>query len=92
VIAAITCLAAAFAGAADKPNVILIMTDDQGYGDLSCHGHPVLKTPAMDALHGDSVRLTDFHVDPTCSPSISSMPTTWTFDSSPPRSVSCRRP
>ena len=34
--------------AAPKPNVILIMTDDQGYGDLSCHGHPWLKTPNLD--------------------------------------------
>ena len=50
------------------PNVILIITDDQGYGDMSAHGHPLLKTPNMDKLHGESLRLTDFHVDPTCSP------------------------
>jgi len=50
------------------PNVILIITDDQGYGEISAHGHPQLKTPHMDKLHGESVRLTDFHVDPTCSP------------------------
>ncbi|MGB0292343.1 MAG: arylsulfatase [Luteolibacter sp.] len=50
------------------PNVILIITDDQGYGDMSCHGHPLLKTPNMDKLHDESLRLTDFHVDPTCSP------------------------
>jgi arylsulfatase A-like enzyme len=50
------------------PNVILIITDDQGYGDLSCHGNPVLKTPNMDQLHGESVRFTDFHVAPMCSP------------------------
>ena len=50
------------------PNVILIITDDQGYGDMSCHGHPLLKTPHMDKLHGESLRMTDFHVDPTCSP------------------------
>jgi arylsulfatase A-like enzyme len=54
--------------AADKPNVILILTDDQGYGDLAVHGNPVLKTPNMDKLHSESVRLTDYHVDPTCSP------------------------
>ncbi len=53
---------------AERPNVILIMTDDQGYADMSCHGNPVLKTPAMDKLHAEGVRLTDFHVDPTCSP------------------------
>lgn len=54
--------------AADRPNVIIVMTDDQGYGDLSCHGNPVLKTPNLDKLHGESVRFTNFHVDPTCSP------------------------
>ncbi|PXA04049.1 N-acetylgalactosamine 6-sulfate sulfatase [Coraliomargarita sinensis] len=51
-----------------RPNVILIITDDQGYGEISAHGHPYLETPHMDALHGESVRFTDFHVDPTCSP------------------------
>jgi arylsulfatase A-like enzyme len=48
--------------------VVLIVTDDQGYGDLSCTGNPVLRTPQLDALYRDSVRLTNFHVDPTCSP------------------------
>ncbi len=51
------------------PNVVIVITDDQGYGDLSCHGNPVLKTPHTDALHAASVRLTDYHVAPTCSPS-----------------------
>jgi arylsulfatase A-like enzyme len=51
-----------------KPNVIIIMTDDQGYGDLSCHGNPDLKTPNIDQFYNISVRLTDFHVSPTCSP------------------------
>jgi arylsulfatase A-like enzyme len=51
-----------------KPNVILILTDDQGYGDMSCHGNPVVKTPGLDKLHEQSVRLTDFHVDPMCAP------------------------
>jgi len=50
------------------PNVVLIMTDDQGYADMSCHGNPHLKTPNIDQLYRESVRLTDFHVDPTCSP------------------------
>ena len=54
--------------ASQVPNVVLIVTDDQGYGDLSCHGNPVIKTPHMDALHSQSVRFTDFHVDPTCAP------------------------
>ena len=58
-----------------RPNVVLIITDDQGYGDLGCHGNPVLKTPNLDRLHGESVRLTDFHVDPTCSPTRSALMT-----------------
>lgn len=53
---------------AKKPNIIILLTDDQGYGDLSCLGNPVLKTPYMDRLHAESVRLTDFHVAPMCSP------------------------
>lgn len=57
-------VSAAFA----QPNVVIVITDDQGYGDLSCHGNPILKTPNLDALHAESVRLTDYHVSPTCSP------------------------
>ena len=59
--------------AADRPNVILILTDDQGYGDIAVHGNPVLKTPNMDKLYSESVRLTDYHVDPTCSPTRSAL-------------------
>ena len=51
-----------------RPNIVLIMTDDQGYGDLACHGNPVLKTPNLDKLHGESLRFTDFHVRPTRAP------------------------
>ena len=50
------------------PNVILVVSDDQGYGDLSCHGNPWLKTPNLDRLYAESTRLTDFHVSPTCAP------------------------
>lgn len=56
------------ARAVGTPNVVLVITDDQGYGDLSCHGNPILRTPNLDALHAESVRFTDFHVSPTCSP------------------------
>ena len=55
-------------GDADRPNVILIVTDDQGYGDMSCHGNPWLKTPNLDRLGAESVRLEDYHVDPVCTP------------------------
>ena len=51
-----------------RPNIIFVLTDDQGYGDLSCLGNPILKTPTLDHLHADSVRLTDFHVAPMCTP------------------------
>lgn len=51
-----------------KPNIIIVITDDQGYGDLSCHGNPILKTPNLDKLHSESIRLADYHVAPTCSP------------------------
>ncbi|MEO0414002.1 MAG: arylsulfatase [Verrucomicrobiota bacterium] len=54
--------------AEQKPNIVIVITDDQGYGDLSCHGHPSLKTPALDKLASESVRLDDYHVAPTCSP------------------------
>lgn len=51
-----------------RPNVILIMTDDQGYGDIGAHGNDVVNTPHMNQLHAESVRFTQFHVDPSCSP------------------------
>ena len=53
---------------AKRPNIVFILTDDQGYGDLSCHGNPILKTPNLDALHARSVRFRDYHVSPTCAP------------------------
>ena len=57
------------------PNIILIITDDQGYGDVGAHGNPVIKTPNLDKLHSESVRLTNYHVDPTCSPTRSALMT-----------------
>src|SRR5262245_28995888 len=63
----------AHAAAATRPNVVLVMTDDQGYGDLACHGNKVVRTPNLDRLHAEGVRLTDFHVDPTCSPTRSAL-------------------
>ena len=57
-----TCIADA------RPNVIVVMTDDQGYGEMSAHGNLILKTPNLDRLHGQSLRLTDFHVAPMCTP------------------------
>ena len=51
-----------------RPNIILVMTDDQGYGDLGLHDNPIVQTPQIDQLAAQSHRLTNFHVDPTCSP------------------------
>ncbi|MEK9772403.1 MAG: arylsulfatase [Opitutae bacterium] len=51
-----------------QPNVVFVITDDQGYGDLGCTGNPVIKTPHLDRLANESVWLTDYHVAPTCSP------------------------
>ena len=50
------------------PNVIVIMTDDQGYGEFSCNGNPFVSTPNIDQLAKASIRLTDFHVAPMCTP------------------------
>ncbi len=51
-----------------KPNVIVFITDDQGYGDLGCTGNPWLKTPNIDAFKQESVSCDDFHVSPLCTP------------------------
>ncbi len=56
-----------------KPNVIIFITDDQGYGDMSCNGHPILKTPNLDRLYNESVHFTDFHASPYCSPTCASL-------------------
>lgn len=53
---------------AARPNLVFILTDDQGYGDIHRHGNPVVKTPNLDRLHDESVRFVNFHVSPTCAP------------------------
>ena len=58
-----------------RPNVIVIITDDQGYGDVAAHGNGMIRTPHLDRMRSESARLTDFHVDPTCSPSRSALMT-----------------
>ncbi|MEI6714056.1 MAG: arylsulfatase [Verrucomicrobiota bacterium] len=77
-----SCLLAAFvlvtnlhaAGLSNKhPNIIFILSDDQGYGDVSAHGNPILQTPNMDRLHNEGVHFTDFHVSPTCAPTRSAL-------------------
>jgi len=59
--------------AGSRPNIVLVMTDDQGYGDLGCHGNPIVQTPAIDRMYGQSVRFTDFQVSPTCAPTRASL-------------------
>jgi len=70
---ALICLAAAalfapFSLLAQSPNVIIVLTDDQGYGDFSINGNPVIKTPNIDKLGNSAIRFTDFHVAPMCTP------------------------
>ncbi|MEM6688925.1 MAG: arylsulfatase [Planctomycetota bacterium] len=62
------CRSPASAHEAPRPNIVIVMTDDQGYGDLGWTGNPVLKTPVLDRLAGESLRLSNYHVSPTCSP------------------------
>ncbi len=57
----------------ESPNVVLLLTDDQGYGDLSCHGNPTVRTPHMDRLHEEAARLENFHVSTTCAPTRASL-------------------
>jgi len=58
-----------------RPNIIYVMTDDQGYGDIAAHGNPVIRTPHLDRMHAESVRLPEFHASPTCSPTRSALMT-----------------
>ena len=56
-------LASIFSGAlfAGAPNVILIMADDLGYGDVSCYGSKLNRTPVLDKMASEGVKLTDYH-------------------------------
>ena len=58
------------ANADRPPNVVIFFTDDQGYGDLSCFGHPTIHTPNLDRMAAEGIKLTQFYVaSPVCSPS-----------------------
>jgi len=71
------CLSALVAAPADdKPNIVLVMADDQGWGDMAYYGHPVLKTPNFDAMAGDALRFDRFYAAaPVCSPTRGSVMT-----------------
>tara|TARA_R110002126_G_scaffold22865_5_gene81090 strand:- start:13964 stop:15736 length:1773 start_codon:yes stop_codon:yes gene_type:complete len=58
-----------------KPNVVLIVTDDQGFGDIGYYGNPHIKTPVLDSLASKSVRFDDFSVNPVCAPTRSAIMT-----------------
>lgn len=55
------------------PNIVLVLTDDQGYGDLGRHGNPDIKTPAIDAFAQESIGFTRFYVSPVCAPTRASL-------------------
>ncbi len=66
--------AASLASAEPKPNIILVMTDDQGWGETSYNGHPILKTPNLDAMAANGLRLDRFYAGaPNCSPTRASV-------------------
>jgi arylsulfatase len=56
-----------------RPNIIMVITDDQGMGDLSCMGNEILKTPNIDKFYDNATRFTDFQVSPTCAPTRSAI-------------------
>ncbi len=63
------CLSTAVSRSSEPyPNLLLMVMDDMGYGDLSCHGSPFVQTPNLDSLYADAMRFTNFHVAPMCSP------------------------
>lgn len=74
-VAAVPLAAAAESSASVKPNIVIVMPDDAGYGDYGCLGSPIVKTPAADAFWRESVRFTQFHVSPTCAPTRSALMT-----------------
>ena len=61
--------------AVDRPNIILVMTDDQGYGDLGAHGNDVIETPNLDRFAGESLGMDRFYVNPLCAPTRASLMT-----------------
>ncbi|NNE00924.1 MAG: sulfatase-like hydrolase/transferase, partial [Pirellulaceae bacterium] len=60
---------------AERPNIVLIMTDDMGYGDLGVTGNPVIQTPNIDALSARSASMSTFYVSPVCAPTRASLMT-----------------
>ncbi|MDF1853140.1 MAG: arylsulfatase [Verrucomicrobiales bacterium] len=67
-VANFTLIASADSLTGSRPNIVLVITDDQGMGDLSCMGNEVVKTPHIDQFYEKAIRFTDFQVSPTCAP------------------------
>jgi arylsulfatase len=65
--------ASAEAPASPPPNIMLVMPDDAGYGDYSCFGSPMAKTPAVDAFRAQALLFSQFQVSPTCAPARSAI-------------------
>ena len=66
-------LSGSAAAAAEKPNILIIFTDDQGYGDLACYGNKKNKTPRLDQLAMQGTRFTSFYAQTVCGPSRSAL-------------------
>jgi len=73
VVALVAAAGAAPAGAQTRPNILLIVTDDVGYGDIGSYGAPDVKTPNLDRLAREGTRFSDFYAAPTCSPTRASL-------------------
>ena len=70
ILALILCIACSRVAADEKPNIIIILADDLGYGDLGCYGHPSIRTPHLDRMAAEGLRFTDFYsAAEVCTPS-----------------------
>ena len=69
----VCCASEAQAETWNRPNIVVVLTDDQGFGDVSAHGNPILKTPNLDRLERESRSFQNFFVSPTCAPTRSAL-------------------
>jgi arylsulfatase A len=81
-------LAVVAQAAGPRPNIIVIFTDDHGYGDLGCYGSPNIVTPNIDRMAAEGLRFTSFYAAPFCGPSRAQLMT----GSYPPRVNHARHP
>ncbi|MHC5067910.1 MAG: sulfatase-like hydrolase/transferase, partial [Planctomycetota bacterium] len=69
----VSAIAVAAAEQAERPNIVLLLSDDQGYSEVGFHGNPILETPCLDALAAESLEMTAFYVAPMCAPTRSGL-------------------